>query len=222
MVFVRFYINVLLTFIIRYSASAYAVGTSLELMGSTETATHQNPAWSASPTNWWLQYIYEGTLRLLPLHLYWLKKNEPRKVEEALTVPANHQKKANNTHSYQQMAAGLDSTKILIYPFRYPPTDEGYIMYESSQDLIHFFIAHGPYQEHLHRFNLRDSDECKCGEAETPVHVVLHCPNTEDEASRKRTILRGVKARDFVNDEIPILDSLANKISKIQYRAYHR
>ncbi|KFM77633.1 Retrovirus-related Pol polyprotein from type-1 retrotransposable element R1, partial [Stegodyphus mimosarum] len=47
-----------------------------------------------------------------------------------------------------------------------------------SSHLTQYLTGHGPYMSYLHRFRLRDSDQCICGSTGDPDHYVFDCPHT--------------------------------------------
>ncbi|KFM62817.1 hypothetical protein X975_23412, partial [Stegodyphus mimosarum] len=48
----------------------------------------------------------------------------------------------------------------------------------SSLHLKQYLTRHGPYMSYLHRFLLRDSDQCICGTIDDPDHYLFDCPHT--------------------------------------------
>ncbi|XP_055924650.1 uncharacterized protein LOC129956737 [Argiope bruennichi] len=47
-----------------------------------------------------------------------------------------------------------------------------------EREEIMFVTGHGPFPTYLHRFQLRDSSTCGCGEEGTPFHYATSCPLT--------------------------------------------
>ncbi|GBM39011.1 hypothetical protein AVEN_70192-1 [Araneus ventricosus] len=43
---------------------------------------------------------------------------------------------------------------------------------------MHFATGHGPFPTYLHRFRLKSTDLCGCGEQGGPIHYATECPLT--------------------------------------------
>lgn len=156
--------------------------------------------------------------------MYWLKRDKPERVEGILGRGAISKTEIKN-HIMQQWQTRWDnSTKGRRTHQWLPNVGERFRQpeFNPSQGLIHFLTGHGPYPSYLHRMNLKEDDRCDCGEVGTPEHALFDCPNTEGRTEEERGQLRGKTVAEILNNQelVPVLDSLALKISKIENDKY--
>ncbi|KAF2887598.1 hypothetical protein ILUMI_18575 [Ignelater luminosus] len=233
---VRLYMNVVLTSIVGYGASAWAsrLGQRVKLqerINRVQRGVLVRLTGAFKTTSTEALCVVTG---IMPLNLevlrraamYWVRKNNPNKVEEILGRPANTKREINTIILDRWQREWTSSTKGRRLYGLLPDVRRQLrnVHHQPSQGLIHFLTGHGPCAEHLARFNLQATDHCECGATGTPEHVVLECPNTEGIAAEERAVLRGMNTRDIIQDGIllPVLDQLANKISRHHYSIYRR
>lgn len=156
---------------------------------------------------------------------YWLKKGKIQKIEEVLRGNAISKAEINN-HVNEEWQNNWDASEVGRRTYDIIPNIQNRLRlphFKPGRGLVHFLSGHGPYPTYLHRFNLKDDQQCNCGQIGTPEHVVFHCPETENQLEEERSRLQEHTIRAMLNDSelFSVLNRLAEKASAIQYQKYH-
>lgn len=232
---VRSYLNTIVASIVNHAASAWAhrLNENVKIREKVDRIQRSLLLRMTGAFGTTSAHALTVAAGIMPLHLevkrraamYWLRKQDHEKVQQLLATPCFSKREIKAAVLQQWQTLWSTSTKGRRL-FQLMPNIEQRLELTHllpTQGLIHFLTGHGPYPEHLRRMNLRDSGLCDCGAVGTPEHVVLECHLQEDELEEMRATLRGIPLREILQNAqlLPVLNNLANKVSKLQYTIFH-
>lgn len=158
---------------------------------------------------------------------YWLQKQKPEKVQQILQRPAVSKREIENAIMELWQEEWVNTPKGARLKQFFPNIERrnNMVHITPTQGMIHFLTGHGPYPTYIHRIGKMDRPECECGEElGTPEHVVLHCPNANQQILTLRLELGDATIEESLTEEnkFQLLNKLADLVSKSALETYRR